>query len=97
MAGSQVWHALVVNVLVLAPPGRGEVFFHVGAALLVGRVSEVGHARVKRVPVGGLEVVLGLGGQLRDVAVRPLGLGFLLGLVQEGVSPLRNEGRLELL
>lgn len=96
-ASSEVWHTLIVNVLILTPPGGRQVFFHVGAALLIGRVSQVGHACVKRVPVGGLDVVLRLSCQLRDVAVRPLGFPLLLGLVEKGVSPLRNEWRLQFL
>ena len=96
MASSKIRHALVVNVLVLTPPGGGQVFLRVGAALLGGGVSEVGHACVKRVPVGGLQLVLGLSRQLGHIAAGPLGLHFLLGLVQKGVSPLRDQRGLEL-
>ena len=85
VASSKVWHALIVDVLILTPPGRRQVFFHVGAALLIGRVPKVGHTCVQRVSVGGLEMVLGLGCQLGYVAVSPLRLRFLLGLVQKGV------------
>ena len=95
VASSKVWHALIVDVLILTPPGRRQVFFHVGAALLIGRVPKVGHTCVQRVSVGGLEMVLGLGCQLGYVAVSPLRLRFLLGLVQKGVSPLRDERGLE--
>lgn len=97
VAGPQVGHALVVNVVALAPPGGGQVLFQVRAALLVGRVPEVGHARVQGVSVGRLQVVLGLGRQLGRVAVGALRLRLLLRLVQERVSPLGDERRLELL
>lgn len=54
MASSKIWHAFIVNVLILTPPGGRELFFHVRAALWIGRVSKIGHACVKRVSVGGL-------------------------------------------
>lgn len=53
VSGAQVWHALVVNVLGVAPLGRRGLGLGAGGhALGGGHPGQGGHAGVARVPVG---------------------------------------------